>query len=284
MVENNFSIPDLPYVKLRFFLKPEGDCTLPAFKGSLLRGAFGNALRKTVCVMNPRDPCQECFLNRQCVNTRIFETLIFETPPRFLKGLNTSPRPFVLYCADDQKEFPTTRFLEFEMTLIGNAIEHYPFVIFAVHKMAERGLGYKRYKFYLQKVIYQTENDEWKQLYDGTTRKLISDPQLLHIDNHQLTSFNHTHQSVEKLAIRFITPARMKFNRELGIDFTFRQLLFKMLRRILELTYFYVPGTDISWEFSELLTAADNVEIVDKHLQWVDLTRYSSRHLRVFQP
>ena len=279
-----FFVPGIPYIRMQFKLHSQGSGELPSFKGSLLRGVFGSALRKTVCVMGTQQLCQDCFLNRQCVNTRIFETLILDEPPRFLKGLSTSPRPFILFCCDERREFTADTPLEFEMSLFGNAIEFFPFVIFAVHTMAQRGLGSRRLKFHLLEATYRNKTGQWEKLYDGATRKLFANPAPLQTANHtyspasnRATSTRRKNPSQEQLTVHFITPTRLKFNRELSVDFTFRQLLFKMLRRILELAYFYVPEADINWEFHDLLVAADEVEIIERELQWIDLTRYSSR-------
>jgi hypothetical protein len=62
-----YTLPELNYLRLRFHLKALHDCDLPAWKGSLLRGAFGHALRRSACTMNPGQP------------------------PPFLKGIDTSP-------------------------------------------------------------------------------------------------------------------------------------------------------------------------------------------------
>ena len=50
-----------------------------------------------------------------------------------------------------------------------------------------------------------------------------------------------------------------------------------MLRRTLELSHFFVPAATINWEFHDLLTAASDVEIIQKYLHWHDMNRYSSR-------
>jgi len=244
---------------------------LPAFKGSLLRGTFGNALRKTVCVMGPKQPCAECFLNRQCVNTKIFETFIFEEPPRFLRGLNTAPKPFILFCPDERREYKPDESLQFEMTLVGKSIEQHPFVIFAIQKMAERGLGSRRHKFHLQDVLYLTPQGDWQQLYDGNTQKLTAAAEPSYIPP------KSPEKSIEKLTIEFVSPTRLKVERELSMEFDFRQLLFRMLRRTLELAHFYAPQEKINWEFHILLVSANTIEMAEVNLEWKELNRYSSR-------
>ena len=59
-----FQIPRIPYLKLKFVLTAKQDCFLPEVKGSMLRGAFGNALKRTVCVM-PSQKCNKCMLRMQ---------------------------------------------------------------------------------------------------------------------------------------------------------------------------------------------------------------------------
>jgi hypothetical protein len=43
----------IPYPRLTFTLRALAPARLPAFQGSLLRGAFGHAPRRTVCAMAP---------------------------------------------------------------------------------------------------------------------------------------------------------------------------------------------------------------------------------------
>lgn len=266
-----YPLPAIPHLPLRFSLAAIEAARLPAFKGSLLRGAFGNALRRTVCVMGPKQPCGQCFLNRQCVNAKIFETLIFEDPPRFLKGLTTAPKPFILDIPDEQRDYLPGEILEFSMTLVGKALEQHPFVIFAVQRMAEGGLGANRAKFRLAEVHYQSAAGEWQLLYQGNTGKLLAAPPPL------LIGQPHSPQPVHNARIEFLSPTRVSFERELSMEFDFRQLLFRMLRRTLELAYFYAPEEKIEWEFHILLEMANNIKVAERNLAWKDLRRYSAR-------
>ncbi|MCK6622777.1 MAG: hypothetical protein HUU32_16895 [Calditrichaceae bacterium] len=47
-----YPLPSIPYLTLKFNLLALQTALLPAFKGSLLRGAFGNALRR--CSVSPK--------------------------------------------------------------------------------------------------------------------------------------------------------------------------------------------------------------------------------------
>lgn len=147
----SYRLPSIPFLRLRFALSAQQEAYLPAYKGSLLRGAFGHALRRTVCVMGPQQPCPTCMLRKQCAYPRIFETIIEpeEKVPRFLRGLPTGPQPYVFEPFDEQRLYRVGDPLQFDFILLGQAIELHPFAIFAVSQMAEQGLGFKRMPFQL---------------------------------------------------------------------------------------------------------------------------------------
>jgi hypothetical protein len=283
----DYQLPPIPFLRLRFDLSAQQEANLPAFKGSLLRGAFGHALRRTVCVMGPQQPCPTCMLRKQCAYPRIFETIIEpeDKVPRFLRGLPTGPQPYVFEPFDEQRLYRAGETLQFDFILLGQAIELHPFAIFAVSQMAEQGLGFKRMPFRLEGCKWQVakdkkpeekskqqkaERDEWRLLYDGTTKRLLETP------TSQLGNWQ-TGQLVNRLTLTFATSTRLKFNNNLAIDFTFRMLVFKMIRRVLELAHFHVPDEKIDWEFHSLLVAADAVKIVHRDLRWIDWERRSNR-------
>lgn len=69
-------------------------CSLPAFLGSTLRGAFGHALKQAVCVMDHRN-CEQCMVADRCIYPYLFET---PPPPdlALLRGQQRAPHPFIL--------------------------------------------------------------------------------------------------------------------------------------------------------------------------------------------
>ncbi len=289
-----YRLPNIPWLRLRFSLIAQQEAYLPAYKGSLLRGAFGHALRRTVCVMGPQQPCPTCMLRKQCAYPRIFETLIEpgEPVPRFLRGLPTGPQPYIFEPFDERRLYRPGESLPFDFILLGQAIELHPFAIFAVSQMAEQGLGFKRMPFRLEKVFWQKANwkdpaEEWRLLYDGASKRLLETPapQLINPDlpsisikeNRGELANEPTDKPPHRLTVNFVTSTRLKFNNDLAINFNFRMLVFKMIRRVLELAHFHVPGASIDWEFHDLLVAADAVKITQRNLRWVDWERRSNR-------
>ena len=273
-----YQLPEIHYLKLRFHLVSAAEARLPAFKGSMLRGAFGHALRKTVCAIGPQTDCADCMLKQQCAYTRLFETFITGQPPRFLRGLDTSPRPLVFETVDTSQTLEAGQPLPFDLVLFGSATEFVPYVVFAVFQMAQTGLGHQRHRFQLEQADCQQVSEDnpteftWRQLYDAASQSLLFAPIPILLQNTQVPA-NNPHQ----LRLKFLTPTRLQSKGDYTTEFNFRHLVFKMLRRVLELAYFHEPEAEINWEFHDLLVAADKVNIAQRNLHWSDWQRYSNR-------
>jgi len=267
-----FELPAIPFLKLTFQLSAKQNCRLPAQKGSMLRGAFGHALRSTVCVMQPEQACKTCMLRGQCIFTRIFDIYIDGQPPPFLKGLSEAPKPFVIDAYDHTSKFSAGDSFQFSFILFGRACDYYPYIIFAVAKMAQSGLTAQRLPFACDAAFWTKQENGLSQqrpLYDGKSQRLneITVPAL------------PQNRAVLKapLKLKFLTPTRVKIKGRYAMDFTFRQLVFIMLRRALELAHFHVPDAQVSWEFRDFLVQANEVEISERRLRWEDRPRYSNR-------
>ncbi|MBD3375872.1 CRISPR system precrRNA processing endoribonuclease RAMP protein Cas6, partial [candidate division KSB1 bacterium] len=267
-----YCLPDLRVLQLKCHLQAREPAKLSLFKGSMLRGALGHALRRTVCVQRQQQECEPCMLRPQCVYTRVFETYIEKEPPQFLRGLPTPPRPYIIDCNDVSRDFAAGDMLEFDMTLVGSAAQYYPYVLFAIDKAAQNGLGKNRSRFKLSVAAWcknQNGSSEWRRLYDGDSAALV--------DRAQLQQVIQSPPLSSPLTLRFVTPTRIKIDNHLTMEFTFRQLAFHMLRRVLELAWFYQEDAGVDWYFQPLLQQADRVRIREKALTWVEQQRHSNR-------
>jgi hypothetical protein len=179
-------------------------------------------------------------LRSQCIFPRLFETFIEGEPPPFLRGLQTAPRPFVIEALDSRQYFRVNDDLQFDLLLFGQPIEMHPYAIYAVSKMAENGLGKNRFPFKFGEVLWHKSgnathhrnNGAWHSLYDGTSKRLIDNPEP-QMANSPNGHGAHNFGSTQNCSINFLTPTRLKFRNKLSTDFTFRMLVFKMLRRVL---------------------------------------------------
>lgn len=264
-------LPAIPYLRLRHTLRALAPAHLPPFKGSMLRGAFGHALRRSVCAMGPDQPCESCRLRRACVYTRIFETFIEDTPPPFLRGLTTSPRPYVFEPLEETLDFAPGDPLPFDLLLIGQATELQAYATLAVERMAAAGLGAHRVPFELARVEALSPEGSWIPLLaDGRPLGPAAvPPSLPPRDDFQAT----------RATIHLRTPLRLKERGGLSGTVDFRALTLAMLRRVLELAHFHVPGAETDWSFRPLLDRAAALRSTPR-VSWHDWDRYSNRQQR----
>lgn len=250
-----YRLPDVPYLRLRFTLAALAPARLPPYKGSMLRGAFGHALRRAVCAMGPAQPCATCPLRAVCVYPRLFESLIEGEPPPFLRGLPTAPRPYVFEPDDEQRDFAPGDPLRFDLLLFGQAVQFAPYARLAVERMADAGLGSGRHRFRLQRAETAGEGS-----VPGPAPALPDDA-----------------EAGAGATLHLLTPLRIKSDSRLETTFSFRRLAFLIVRRTLEIAHFHVPGAALDWTFRPLLDAAGAVRIAHADLRWHDWERYSNR-------
>ncbi|NLP09424.1 CRISPR system precrRNA processing endoribonuclease RAMP protein Cas6 [bacterium] len=235
----------------------------------MLRGAFGSQLKQLACVYPDEPDCRTCSLRHACAYAFVFEPCIEKKPPQFLRGLDTAPRPYTFYCPDFTENFsPDAGFL-FDFTLIGTACAWYREAIIAILKMVQAGLSIRRHPFTVQAIhMFTGSEEEWQTVYDGNSMR--SEPL-------EPVPIPQSENLPSPLRLDFISPLRVKINGQYADRITFRQLTFQMLRRVLELAYFYAPDQPLDWEFNHLLRAADAIRVADQHFKWADWERHSNR-------
>jgi hypothetical protein len=262
-----YTLPEIPWLRLHFELRALEPARLPPYKGSTLRGAFGHALRRTVCAMGPAQSCETCRLRPACIYPKLLETSIEGTPPPFLRGIRSAPRPYVFEPGDQQREFAPGDPLAFDLLLIGQAAGLVSYALLAVERMARSGLGTRYARFELVHAEARKPDGSRDLLFkDGhptpPTTLLPALPARGEIDPSRAT-------------LHLLTPLRIKERNHLASTLNFRTLAFNMLRRTLELAWFHAPGAAIDWTFQPLLAQTAHVEMTS-HLTWHDWERYSN--------
>ena len=169
-------LDSLTFSMLRFRLRAVTDMLLPPFLGSTLRGAFGAALKRVVCILNGRD-CDDCPLSDHCPFVRLFQ------PRNPLTWLETSrvPPPFVL--RPHRRRGPRVGAgseLGFDLGLVGSAIQFLPYFLAAWDKAGtELGLGKARNRGLGRFEIVEVTDllaPEHRVLYSGSGHTLLGLP------------------------------------------------------------------------------------------------------------
>jgi hypothetical protein len=320
-----YSLPRIPFLRLRCTLVAGEAARLPPYHGSLLRGAFGHALRAAVCSMGPAQECATCRLRAACAYTRVFETLVEGAPPPFLKGLATAPRPYVFEPRSGGEVFSPGDTLSFDLVLFGQAAELAAYAVLAIERMAAAGLGARRHAFALERVEAPEAGSEGREVFSrlrgaaapgalagplpfvpplsrsgggalpmgagrpvtagtGTGTGVLEgedgarEPQP---EGQMLASgADAPAAGASRALLRFLTPTRLKAGGRLIEGVGVRGLAFAMIRRVLEVAHFHVPGAAVDWTFRPLLECTGAVRIVASDLRWQDWQRYSNRQGR----
>jgi CRISPR/Cas system endoribonuclease Cas6 (RAMP superfamily) len=253
----------IPLTIYRFFFWTGDQLHLPAYPGSAWRGAFGHALKKTVCVVRST-PCNQCILKNACAYSYIFET----PPPtnaEKMRKYTAAPHPFVL-------RFPQTTALAdsvytLDVILFGHGQRYFPYIVHALQKAGQDGIGGHQQVFSLQKIDDISQCEQGETIYQNGELK----PQ------HQ-TTLQALPNMPKQIEITFHTPLRIKQdNKNLAAaQFNFGALFSTLLRRISMISYFHTD-TPLETDFAALTAKARTVQFASQQLKWYDWTRYSSR-------
>ncbi len=271
----------LPVARLEFALRAEERAELPNFLGSTLRGAFGHALKRAVCVMERRD-CETCPIVDRCLYPYLFET---PAPPDLpqLRSQQQMPHPFIFEPPDtlpdhQRQAIKRGEELGFGLILIGRAVEAAPYVIYAIDEMADGGLGAGRGRFTLTEVRWFTTHGESLPVYSAADRRLVAPPDGAMDLNDYLQKRLATFHAPSRLCLRFLTPTRIRIQGAVQTAMSFDLLLGNLWRRLLLLQALHGArpvGLDKLWWRFET-----GVQCTRNELRFWDWERHSNRQQR----
>lgn len=275
-------IESLSFARYRFNLQCLSDVEFRGFSGSTLRGAFGSVFRRLVCIT--RAPtCSGCVLRQQCAYGYVFETA---PPPHSqrLRRYESVPRPYVLDMPDNARlAFHEGEQLQMTLTLIGRAIDYFPYFVFTSQRLEETGLGVGRHegkgRFRLMEVLAERA--------DGTTVRVFTPEE--GIDTLHLPVLRGADMlerieqwTPQRLGVQFVTPTRLRFEGKLTDRIEFHHLVRALLHRLSGLLYFHC-GVEPDMDYTGLIAQAQEVHTVERRIQWVEQKRYSSRQKSLLQ-
>src|SRR5574338_320432 len=231
----------LPLARLRLEAEVESPLRLPDYAGSMLRGAFGRALRRLAC-MTRQPECGGCGLIRTC-------PYAIEPPPWRGATLDAGDR------------------LAFGLTLFGRALAQQPLVLLAWQHALGRGVGAGEGRARLLRVVQEQAAGE----------RVLLDAERGTAEPAEGEAPAPPARVPEAVTLRFVTPLRLQDNgRALGPDqVDARRLVVHLARRASLLAEFHgqgAPGFDFQALANHAATLAEA-----RHLTWRDWTRYSSR-------
>lgn len=259
---------DLPIARYQFELLAQTPLSFPAYAGSTWRGAFGRALRRSVCVT--RQPqCEGCLLQRHCVYSQIFETPA-GAEPLLSKG-NAAPRPYLLHpLSTSGQSYQVGDALRIQLTLLGQSLSYLPYLIHSMQQMGEQGIGAKQGRFDLLTVWIEKNlgAEDWVQTYlkeEGRLQRPLSTQVLI-------PAAPKAVRLVFKTAFRAQQGGR--FMHETVFDLP--SFMMGLVRR-LSLLSAYHGHERLAVDFKALRTQAQALVAQDIEFKRFAWTRYSSR-------
>jgi hypothetical protein len=261
--------------RFRFVLEARTPLHLSAFAGATLRGGFGHAFKRSVCLWQPGD-CPRCLLRHRCVYPYVFETA---PPPggEKLRGISQIPRPYVIEAnAGVAQTVAVGERCEFALVLIGRAIDDFPYFIRAFADLGEAGLGADGGRFVVAEVhaegpgraacVYTAADGlrdaDWQRV---TAAAVVADPRAA--------------PAGRRLAVEFLTPTRIRSDGAMCSEPTFQDLARALLRRLSSLCYFHCGG-ELDVDFRGLIDRAATVAVAGARVHWQRQGRFSGRQHR----
>ncbi|MBN1227558.1 MAG: CRISPR system precrRNA processing endoribonuclease RAMP protein Cas6 [Deltaproteobacteria bacterium] len=258
----------LPYERFRFSLGVMNLMVLPPYKGGIFRGSLGNAFRHVVCV-TPQQECATCLLREKCLYMSLFEP---PPPPdyQYAAKFSKAPPPYVLNPPlTNRQAFHPRDTLDFELVLIGRAIDALPYFAYTFMEMGRKGLGRERGKYEIDRVDLMRDAAT-TQIYDGRTQTLSTYPQKEEPESHARD------ETVSALTLDFLTPLRLKVKGDLVTRLTFPLLFERLAQRLTLLAAFYGTNSRMP-DFTSLIDRSREIEVSADTLHWYDWERYSGR-------
>lgn len=268
---------DFPQVaRYRLTFRAPGGGRFGAYAGSAWRGALGHALKRVVCVTS-QPACEPCLLYRSCAYPYIFET---PPPPGAAKMrlYKAAPHPFVIEPADyGPRELEPGATTSIRLVLVGRAITQLPYMVLALRRAGEQGLGPRRSRLDLLTVEQEATlgAEDWREIY-GQGEVLDPLP--------AAASACPAPPNNGEVEVRLCTPLRLRRDGAnlTADDFNFRPWFSALLRRVSMLSYFH-GAQALETDFRGLVAAAGRVPLAEPQLRWREWTRYSSRQRTTLQ-
>ncbi|MDO4723846.1 MAG: CRISPR system precrRNA processing endoribonuclease RAMP protein Cas6 [Comamonadaceae bacterium] len=302
--------PPLPIVRLHLLVRADAPLALPAYAGSMLRGAWGHALKGLMPL--PHDGGQPCALHTRCAYCQVFAP-VPQTVHR-LQKFSQMPAPYVIEPpfnapggprSDGQTATPATdanahgprtlragETFRFGLVLIGQALQHLPTLVLAWQQACQRGLGAGKAACTLLAVHREgVAQPLWQagqsapQPLDAAALALPPLPAWLGAlaqaghAKPATASANAPPSATSRLSLHLHTPLRLQQQGRPATraSLTARDLLITLARRCQLLLDTQLGPAAPQQDFGALAACAQHIQLDASALRWYDWSRYSNR-------
>ena len=245
----------------------------PHFAGSSLRGAFGRALRRAVCITG-QDKCTACPLRNSCAYGVVFDPAAPAQPlhPSFKNGL---PRYLVQPPALGSCQLIAGQSQSFDLMLLPGTQVHQSLIQHILQPAVEKEL--------FQPGLFKLLKTEVRQIKMPNVS--VRRPVLLP-DNDIASPEPATHPTNACITLSWLTPLRLQNqgkpifkSQQLDAIGLVRALLRRHLQW-LQISNQMPDDTDATTPQQDLLSHAQACNLDTRHMQWHDIHRHSGQQNR----
>ncbi len=280
-------LDNLSFSRFKAYFRVEERIRLPRHTGSVFHDALGRSFWKAHFGM--REGCEDCSIRSECRYQNL-RTYFYKAPwdhpfikPHFeqldlmlRRGRPNLPQPFV-FDPVNGGEYEPGDLLVFPFTLVGKAIEHFPFMACALSVLDGWMLGLGGGNVALEAIVdgFPSEDGNRPLIYDARAGSITGPCQVEDFERLALWAATITHERgpVRKVLLRFLSPFRYKVDNKLGVPLTFEILVKNLLRRMSLLSVHSPLSTKV--DHRRLLGLARDIAACSPSLEWDRLQRHS---------
>lgn len=256
----------LPIARYRFTFCAKENLRLPEYAGSLLRGQFGAALRRTACLTGLKH-CPACPLLRTCPYPAIYET---PAPAHHaLQKFTNVPNPYVIEPPPfGTRDIAAGESLSFNIVLIGRALVQLPLIVYSLQRALSDGLGKQRVKANLHAVQWE-DAEALVPVWNAEQGRVLEHTPGLNMP---------IIENVDAVTLHIHSPLRLQHQGSpLRVaQLSVRALVATLLRRVALLFEMHADRPNAVADPRGLVQRAERLQD-ERDLRWLDWTRYSSR-------
>ena len=261
-------------VYYRFTLVALDKIHLPPYKGSVLRGGFGQVFKRLVCTY-PRMCDKKCQIGNDCPYGYVFET----SPPPDAKALslnNQIPRPYIIEAPRDRREMilPGEQ-LSFGLTLVGYGMNLFPHFLAVFRELGWQGLGKTRGRYELLAIDAVSPYDSQVQPVYRQTNSQVAITDLILTGN--TFTAGAAQLPTDHITLEFFTPVQLKHKGKIvRRGPSFQALVKSLLSRASSLSLFHCHQ-QLEVDFRGLIDQATQVKIKESRTRWEKAAHFSWR-------
>jgi hypothetical protein len=235
--------------------------------GGQIRGALYDALRRQTCSApaGHHDPaqaehCPVCWLMAR-------EDWAAQRGKDIPRAFTVRPPTALAYAAGEQ--------VSFGLTLFGDAVELFPYIVLALPLMGQMGVGYGRGRFHLHTIEARNPLSQQRELLMSPGSTQVKRPTLA-VTPERIQA-RAASLGGDYLTLRFLTPTRLTENGRLVKSPHFRTVMARLLERFDIMNREYGMGDPAPSPYETLVPLAENIQFVRDDTHWVEVYSGSRR-------